>query len=136
MDYSGIRVFDLLKSKMDYLGQRQAVLARSISMIDTPAFKGQDLEPFKFKTEAASFADEVSMRITSPRHQQSGGATSSGTSYKAIQTRDSFETKPVGNSVTAEDYMMKINETAMDYQAATNLYGKVHNMFKTAIGNR
>lgn len=136
MDYSGIRVFDLLKSKMDYLGQRQAVLARSVSMIDTPGFKGQDLEPFKFGAEAASFADHVSMRVTSPMHQQAGGSSSSGKTYKGIEPRSGYELKPVGNSVSAEDYMMKINETAMDYQAATNLYGKVHNMFKTAIGNR
>ena len=136
MDYAGVGLYGLLKEKMNYLGQRQAVLARGLSMIDTPGYEAQDLKPFAYSGSAASFANELQMRITSSSHQSLGGTASGGKSYKPVTVKNPAETKPVKNTVTVEDQMMKINETAMDYTTATNLYGKMNMMFKTAIGAR
>ena len=50
MDLSSIGILKLISKKMDWLGQRQEVLAQNVANADTPKFKPDDLTPFTFRT--------------------------------------------------------------------------------------
>ena len=41
---------------------------------------------------------------------------------------------PTGNVVSLEQEMIKLSDTQLQYQTATNLYQKAVNMFRTALG--
>ena len=43
---------------------------------------------------------------------------------------------PTGNVVSVEQEMIKLSDTQIQYQTATNLYQKAVNMFRTALGGR
>jgi flagellar basal-body rod protein FlgB len=43
---------------------------------------------------------------------------------------------PNGNVVSIEQEMIKLSDTQIQYQTATNLYQKAVNMFRTALGGR
>ena len=42
---------------------------------------------------------------------------------------------PTGNVVSVEQEMIKLSDTQIQYQTATNLYSKAVNMFRTALGS-
>jgi flagellar basal-body rod protein FlgB len=58
------------------------------------------------------------------------------TSQFPMENRGGFETTPRGNAVVLEDEMLKVAQTQMDHQAATQLYSKSIGLIKTALGRR
>ena len=50
MDLNTLGVFKLLNKKMDWLNQRQEVVAENIANVDTPKYKPSDLKTFTFKS--------------------------------------------------------------------------------------
>lgn len=122
-------LFSSLKSKMSYIGGRQAVLSRNIANADTPGYQSQDLEPF------GTGQRRLHMRVTNPRHF-SGGHSGRG-AFRTIQNKDTFETTLSGNNVSLDEEMRKVAENNLDYQEATNLYRKWSGVMRMAItGNR
>lgn len=122
-----------MKTKMAYLSERQDVLARNVANIDTPGYKPKDLRPLDFEKLARAEAGRMTLRATHPGHvpdpQQHLGQ------FRNEEMRKTYETTPVENAVVLEEQMMKVAETQMQYQTVTNLYQKMRDMFKTAIGN-
>lgn len=57
--------------------------------------------------------------------------TSSGQSVQRIRPR---ERAPDGNSVSMEDQLTKVADTAGTQELVANLYRKYHGMFRTALG--
>ncbi len=49
MDYSDLPLFKLVGQRMNWLNQRQQVLAQNIANSDTPNFRPSDLKPGNFK---------------------------------------------------------------------------------------
>ena len=135
MDYSNITLFNIMKSKLETLSERQSVLAQNIANADTPGYKAKDVvEPdFKALLRAGSASQTLRMTTTNPNHIGFGGATSG--SVAVIKTQNASETNPNGNNVVIEDEMAKIAANQADYQKVLNLYSKAVSMFKTAIGN-
>jgi len=118
----------LLTQKIAYLNQRQAVLAENVANADTPGYKAHDLTPFTF--DDALKQTSVGMTITDPRHiipASMAGVNGQSTKVKTL------ETLPDGNSVDLESEMMKVGETAVDYQAITSIYKKVSGWFNIAL---
>ncbi len=133
MDYSNINLFYLMKTKMAYLSERQDILARNIANIDTPGYKPKDLRKLDFKRLARVESRRLKLRATDPSHVPDPKRYRGD--FRSEDMRKTYETTPVENAVVLEEQMMKVAETQMQYQTVTNMYQKMRDMFKTAIGN-
>lgn len=133
VDYSNINLFHLMKTKMAYLSERQDILARNIANMDTPGYQPKDLRKLDFHRLASVEARRLKMRATHPTHVPA--PKGSAGQFRDEEMRKTYETTPVENAVVLEEQMMKVAETQMQYQTVTNMYQKMREMFKTAIGN-
>lgn len=133
MDYSKIALFSMMKTKMAYLSERQDVLAQNVANADVPGYKARDLGKLDFENMAQIEAHRLSLKTTEAGHMS---LKKPDADYRADKVRKTYEANPTKNTVVVEEQMMKIAENSMQYQATTNLYKKMSEMFKTAIGNR
>ncbi len=122
----------MLETKMQYDGERQKVLAQNIASIDVPGYKAQDLVPLDFKNALAAETSKISVMTTSPMHLN--GAKAYNQRFLTTDIKNPFEVKSTGNTVVVEEQMMKVTQNATDYQMSTNLYKKIGNLFKEALG--
>jgi len=134
MNLPEIPLLSMLKERMGWLNQRQNLLSQNVANVDTPGYTARDLKPADFEqalrsaTSSNNFSG--SLVATNPRHiTMSHGAGL----FDAEDTPD-IESNPSGNSVSLEQEMIKVSDTQMQFQAATNLYAKAIGMMKTAIG--
>src|SRR5258705_6110820 len=73
------------------------------------------------------------LSITNPRHfELRAGAKGPYEVQDAVGEGGT----PTGNVVSVEQEMIKLSDTQIQYQTATNLYQKAVNMFRTALGGR
>jgi len=130
MDLNSLGMFKLLNKKMDWLNQRQEVVAQNISNVDTPHYKPSDLSAFTFKS-ALGEGHHLAPVLTNPGHQMPKSfSNEAGTVQK---DKVPYETKPDGNAVVVEDQMLKMSQSAQDYTMITNLYKKNINLIKLVI---
>ena len=130
MDLSSIGILKLISKKMDWLGQRQEVLAQNVANADTPKFKPDDLTPFTFRT-ALQEGHHLTPAMTNPAHLQLPHANEGPGSVR--KERKPYETKPDGNAVDLEEQMLKLSQTAQDYNMVTSLYRKNVSLLKTVL---
>ena len=134
MDLTGIPLLDVLRERMSWLSARQNVLSQNVANADTPGYSAQDLKPLDFgkvlqqSTEPDAFRGGLA--LTDPRHISISTSQAGG-----FETSASADTNPssTGNSVSVEEEMMKVADTQVQYQAATDLYAKAISMMRTAI---
>lgn len=122
----------MMKTRMDYLSERQDILSQNIANVDTPGYRPKDLQNLDFENMAMTEAHRLKMRATSPSHMQ---PKERAPDFRMKDQKHTFETRPTENQVVVEEQMMKVAETKLDYETTTNLYKKMSSMFKTAIGN-
>lgn len=127
-------LFKMARQKMSWLGQRQAVLAQNIANANTPNYRSKELEALDFQRELKTLAP-VRMAATAGHHLN-GTVTPPKYRTDKVSLRDVYEINPDGNSVVMEEQLMKVNETQMQYQLATNLYQKHVKMLRMALGNQ
>jgi flagellar basal-body rod protein FlgB len=131
MDLNSLGVFKVMAKKMDWLTQRQAVIADNVANIDTPKFQSSDLTPMTFRSALAT-VHKLEPAMTSPAHQTlAKGNDGPGT---VRRDRKPYETKPDGNAVVAEEQMLKLSQTSQDFNTVTSLYRRNVNLLKMAIG--
>jgi flagellar basal-body rod protein FlgB len=128
MDLGRIPLFSLITRRMDWLGERQRVLAQNVANADTPGFQPQDLKPFETGGGARSGA-RLAPATTDPAHS-AGRGTGGAFGTKRIKA---IETTLSGNGVSLERELMKSADTAMDYQLVTNIYRKQLGMLRTVL---
>ena len=120
----------LMREKLAYLSQRQALLAENVASANIPGYKAKDLKTFTFG-DAMNEAQGGGMKVTDPRHivpASMAGANAASARMKAV------ETLPSGTTVDLEQQMMEVSKTAIDYQALLAVYQKFSLMFKNTIG--
>jgi flagellar basal-body rod protein FlgB len=127
MDFNNLPIFDMLRQRMEWLTERQSVLADNIANADTPEFTGKDIAPLDFEKELVS---ATRMSVTNVAHMV--GRDGPGHSATIIDAPDS-EASPNGNSVVLEDQMIKVSDTQFDYAAAVNLYKKALGLIRMAV---
>lgn len=101
--------FALLRARLDFLGERQRLIAENIANASTPGYTPRDLDAAAFEREmkrAANGGDHV--RVPAAR---------------TISRPDS-ETTLDGNSVVLEDQAMRAMETRMQFETGLSLYQK------------
>lgn len=140
MSLDNLAIFRALDAKMNWLGQRQKVIAGNVSNADTPSYRPQDIEEFDFKAAlrgsaglARTDSSDGKSKVALTQKGHMYGSTAPGDSDVSGQ-RKVYEAAPVGNSVIIEEQMIRASKTAMEYQAMTNLYKKHFDMMMTALG--
>lgn len=137
MDLKNISLFSSLGQKLEWLSERQKVLAQNIANANTPGYKPQDLKKVSFSTHLEQYNSSAKLQMARDDNEHlSANGTGSG-HFEIREERSTFsETTPDGNAVNLEDELIKMGETQMDYTMAINLYKKHVGMMKTALGRR
>ncbi|TLU73130.1 flagellar basal body rod protein FlgB [Lichenicoccus roseus] len=117
-------LFSLAERKLDWLEDRQRVLARNVANANTPNFEPSDERPF----EAALSGFMVAPVRTNAMHL--GGTDNAFGTIKV----PGHERSPDGNRVSVEDELTKVAETDNQQRLVTNIYSKYMAMFSTALG--
>jgi flagellar basal-body rod protein FlgB len=132
MDLRSSPIFALMNRRMNWLAQRQTILAHNVSNSDTPAFKPLDLTKESFrKMLSGERLHTIGMARTSESHIMPARDPDP---FRKDKSKDTYETALAGNSVVLEEQLMKVSETQGAYNLATNLYRKHVSMLKMAIG--
>lgn len=131
MDLAKLPLFGALTRKMNWLTAREKVLAENVANVNTPNYKASDLRPLDFRQELASVQPKLQPVTTDPKHL-TGTVPARDV---ALETQTTEEARNLdGNTVSIEDEMLKVSQTAADYQLMTNLYRKQVGILKEAIG--
>ena len=134
MDWSTTGPLGVLKQRLDWLDQRQQVLARNIANSDTPGFRPSDVEPFQFRATLRGALAPVQVAATAPNHL--AGTLPSASGWKERQDRDPVEATPNGNAVDLEEQMAKLSEVGTAHRLATQLYRKYAGMVRLVAASR
>lgn len=127
-------IFSVLSKRMDWLSQRQKVLADNIANSDTPNFVPRDLNEAEFQKVLRSQLPAVEPRATQAGHMR-GTMQTSGPARSQRQ-KNTYETSPSGNAVILEEQLIKVAKNQSDYQMIVNLYRKHMDMYRIAVRGR
>jgi flagellar basal-body rod protein FlgB len=116
--------FDVASRRLDYIDQRQRVLAQNIANADTPDYQPRDLKPFDaFVTDAT-----IAPAQTNPLHL--AGTTPSVS--QIVQTAAARD--PDGNTVDIETQLTKVADDETSAALVGNLWKTTMGMYLTALG--
>jgi flagellar basal-body rod protein FlgB len=130
MDLTRLPLFGMIARRMDWLSQRQTVLSQNIANADTPNYQPRDLKTIDFRAELRGQMSRLPAATTSQSHLTS--RTMAGPNREEKQRPG--EVTLSGNAVQLDTEMMKVADTAIDYQMTTNIYRRQLAMLRTAIG--
>ena len=133
MDLNGVPLFSLLTGRMSWLSARQSVLSENVANADTPNYVARDIKPMDFENMIAGGNSGTGLATTNVRHIDLRAARG-GNAFE-VEDAEGEGGKPTGNIVSVEQEMIKLSDTQIQYQTATNLYQKAVNMFRTALGS-
>lgn len=109
MSIGDTNYFALLRARLDFLGDRQRLIAENIANASTPGYTPRDLDGAAFERAMARAA--------------ASGDSSRLPTARAVARPDS-ETTLDGNSVVLEDQAMRAMETRLQFEAGLSLYQK------------
>ena len=132
MQMSDMSLFRMARQQMNWLGDRQTVLAQNIANADTPHYRAKDLKEMNFDRELRD-VKPVKMQATSGVHLQ-GTVRKPDFRVEELRAREVYETNPNENGIALEEQMMKVSDTQMKYQLASSIYNKNMMMLRTAVG--
>jgi flagellar basal-body rod protein FlgB len=131
MDIDGLASIALMRQNIRYLSARQSVLASNIAHVNTPNYRPKDVVKPNFQAMLGTSSGDQTIR-TNPMHMtmEQGTGGLSGLTMNARM----LETTPVGNSVVAEDEIIKQAATATQYSITVGAYAKTLGLIRTATG--
>lgn len=126
-------LFAALTAKINYLEQRNTVLATNIANADTPGYRPKDINmpDFSAVLRKTVGGNTVAMTGTSPGHLGFTPEIMPGKNFVAKKT---YEVSPTGNAVILEEQARMASETMIDHMLMTNIYQKHVGMMRTAMG--
>lgn len=112
------------------------MIAQNIANANVPGYKARDLVKPRFSDSLEKVTMSTAttkLSATDPGHIQGGMST---TSFQTTTKPNSVGDESIsGNSVVLEEEVMKMSKNNLEYQQTTDLYRKMLEMIKTAIGN-
>ena len=121
-------VSDALTQRMNFLTQRQGVVASNVANANTPGYISKDLVSGGSKPSDSSFR----LAMTRAEHIRGmANAVNAGTT-----TEDTRFMQHNGNSVRLDEEMLKMTDIQLNYRMMTELYSKQVGMQKMALGQR
>ena len=131
MAITDTKLFQMMRTNLSYLGERQTIISQNIANANTPGYEAKDLKPLNFDDVLGSMSNQVSMTATNAQHMGGNKQTSV---FGKVSASKAFEITPTGNKVVLENQMMEASKNSMEYQKTTNIYKKMLDMFKVALG--
>jgi len=125
-------IFAVLGKRLDWLSQRQQVLAENVANADTPNYVPRDLDEAEFGRILRNQLSPVDPKATHAAHLR--GTVQRGGPANSARQKDPYETSPSCNAVVLEEQLIKVAKTQSDYQTIVNLYRKHMDMVRTALG--
>ncbi|MEQ8164937.1 MAG: flagellar basal body protein [Alphaproteobacteria bacterium] len=133
MNIDKLPLFKAMTRHMTWLNQRQTVLARNVANLDTPGYRPKDVPRPDFSQLVNRTSAALKPVATNESHIQ--GVRPQGP-FRAEETKSRDSVSLSGNAVTLEDQLLKVSETAMEYEASTTLYNKHASMIRQALGRQ
>jgi flagellar basal-body rod protein FlgB len=133
MNLTDVPLLGMLRERMSWLNARQDVLSQNVANADAPGYDAQDLKPVDFESmlrHSGQNPFNTTLAITNPRDIAPATAAAQ---FEDVDSADT-DSSPTGNTVSLPEEMIKVADTQAQYQAASNLYAKAIDMFRTAIG--
>ncbi|KQW82372.1 flagellar basal body rod protein FlgB [Brevundimonas sp. Root1279] len=128
MGIADLPLLGQIKGRLNWLDERQRVIAQNVANSDTPGYAARDLnQPTDFAAALRNGAG-VRMARTSAMHIAPQGQQAR---FESAASPDS-ETTLDGNSVVVEEQMLKMSESRMAYDAAIGIYQKSMQMLRMA----
>ncbi len=123
--HSGTDVLDLAGRRLQWLQNRESVLAGNVANANTPGYAPKDIASFQ-----GVLQNQMAMTLaqTAPGHL--AGRSSAGSA-----TRTGTSTSLDGNQVNIEGELEKIADTNDQQRLATNAYSVYMSMFSIALGS-
>ncbi|CCG39660.1 flagellar basal body rod protein FlgB [Magnetospirillum molischianum] len=132
--YDKLDIFKVTKAQMDWLAQRQEVLAENIANANTPRYLPKDLKPVSFKEVlTGTQAPTVTAVATNSAHIVPEMGIDP---FKSVTQRKTYESAPDGNAVILEEQMAKIGESGTSFNTSASLFQKYQKMIMNALGQR
>ena len=127
-------VFELLAQRLDWLGQRQGVIAQNLANADTANYRPKDISENDFRRALKGVTQSaLQPRQTRPGHMVPGGPAGAG-GLRAKQEATIYEESPSGNAVVLENELVKMGQTQAQHELVVALYKKYMTIMKTAVG--
>ncbi len=123
-----------VKKRLNWLSQRQEVLAQNISNADTPDYKAKDLKPYSFREILRRESAQLNMVASGEGHL--GGRRKRIRDFMVEKPRHPYETATNGNSVVIEEQMGKVGENQTNHRLTTQLYKKHMAMLRMAVTSK
>lgn len=129
MSVTDISLLNQIKGRLNWLGDRQRVIAQNVANSDTAGYVARDLKvPTDFEAVLNQGSQTTRMMATNAMHYSPPAPRGR---FDAVRSPDS-ETTLDGNSVVVEEQMLKMAESRMAYDAAIGFYQKSLSMIRMA----
>lgn len=127
MDPTRIGLFDLAEKRLNWIAQRQSVLASNIANANTPGFQARDVQ---------SFADVLTGTGTlAPSQTEAGHLAGTLPASVASLSANPPKNKALdGNSVSLDQQLTKVADTETAQSLVTTVWKKYMGMFNIALG--
>lgn len=134
MTTQNIGLFKALGAKMNYLDQRQTILAQNVANADTPGYRPHDLEKVDFGTVLSKVTRDNVVRpvTTDPRHFPAHNQVADA---KERVMKKVYDVAPTGDAVILEEQLVNANKNQLDYNLVTGMYQKNVALIRTALGS-
>ncbi len=118
------------KAAVDGLSMRQQVISRNIANVDTPGYQAQSINFESAVKQAMEKTDQAALTLTDPMHMQ----VDQPKNTVMITNTPGGTQRADGNDVDIDTELTQMNETALRYQALTQLislkYSQIRNLVK------
>ncbi len=121
-----VSLFDLAARHNDWLAIRQRAVAENVANANTPGYTAKAVEPF----EAVLESQRVALTQTSARHL--AASSDAFGSYDA-ESKDTWQVKHSGNTVSVEQEMIEGSSVASAYSLNVNVMQAFHRMLLSAV---
>ncbi len=125
-----LKFFQLVSNRLEYLSQRQNVVAQNIANSDTPRYRPSDVVPFDQHMAQSGFG-RMAPAVTTAGHIPGRGVNT--VEVRSDRINNPYEISPSGNEVILEQQMFKLNQTRSAHNLALNLYRKHAQMLQMAL---
>lgn len=131
MDMSGLSIVNIAKNKLDYLSERQKVIASNIANANTPGYLAQDVQEPDFAGMVKnSVSQSLPMTVTNPKHMTA--APIGGGAYRVYTPQPDEALTIDGNGVSIEEQLNEASKIKGEYERTLTIYNKYKTMLKTA----
>lgn len=148
MPLQDLTLMSAMLTKMNWMEERQKVLAQNIANADTPGYQPNDVKPLDFKNLLKGSTSAVSLGASAPsvasvaasdlavtdaKHILGGSSAETAGKSATSPEKSPYEVSPAGNAVILEEQLIKLNQNVTDYQFTSNLYQKNMDMIKASL---